>query len=95
MWDKFEIVKTHMPTLKRGIFLTLKNSCLDMFQVRSDTVVHVWKGPYPSELANVTAKGYKTILSTPWYLNYISYGDDWRKYYVVEPTLFNGDALTL
>ncbi|XP_030832621.1 beta-hexosaminidase subunit alpha isoform X2 [Strongylocentrotus purpuratus] len=59
-------------------------------KVRSDTVVHVWKGPYPSELANVTAKGYKTILSTPWYLNYISYGDDWRKYYVVEPTLFNG-----
>nr|XP_054756462.1 beta-hexosaminidase subunit alpha-like isoform X1 [Lytechinus pictus] len=59
-------------------------------KVRADTVVHVWKNPYPSELDKVTAKGFKTILSTPWYLNYISYGDDWKKYYAVEPTLFNG-----
>ena len=40
--------------------------------------------------ANVTKAGYKTVLSAPWYLNYISYDPDWTKRYVVEPLNFNG-----
>lgn len=41
-------------------------------------------------MSNVTAAGYTTILSAPWYLDYISYGQDWQKYYKVEPLNFEG-----
>jgi hypothetical protein len=44
--------------------------------------------PPPFPLQQVTAAGYHAVLSAPFYLNYISYGDDWPKYYAVEPTTF-------
>lgn len=52
-----------------------------MLQVKDDTVIAIWKqgAGMTKELANVTAAGYKVILSACWYLNYISYGDDWEK----------------
>ncbi|XP_078600308.1 beta-hexosaminidase subunit alpha-like isoform X2 [Branchiostoma floridae x Branchiostoma japonicum] len=61
-------------------------------QVAKDTVVEVWKSnpPVPTEMATVTAKGLRAILSSCWYLNYISYGDDWGKYYSCEPQDFTG-----
>ncbi|XP_022108123.1 beta-hexosaminidase subunit beta-like isoform X2 [Acanthaster planci] len=62
--------------------------------VVSNAVVHVWKGPWQEELAKVTRLGYKTLLSTPWYLNYAGnpYGQDWKTAYAVEPLMFNGTA---
>jgi hexosaminidase len=39
-------------------------------------------------MGRVTAAGYHAVLSAPFYLNYISYGSDWPKYYQVEPTAF-------
>lgn len=47
-------------------------------------------GNYVDEMSRVTAKGYTTILSAPWYLDYISTGQDWQKYYKVEPLNFDG-----
>lgn len=41
-------------------------------------------------MAKATANGHYAILSTPWYLNYIGYGDVWKNYYKVEPTDFSG-----
>ncbi|XP_036972603.1 beta-hexosaminidase subunit beta isoform X2 [Acanthopagrus latus] len=60
-------------------------------KLKPDTVVHVWIGGGSNdEMGRVTAAGYTTILSAPWYLDYISYAQDWQKYYRVEPLNFNG-----
>lgn len=59
-------------------------------KVHPDTVIEVWKGGEQKEMAAVTAAGLRAILSSPWYLDYISYGADWRNYYKVEPLNFNG-----
>ena len=62
-------------------------------QLKADTVVHVWiSGRANDEMAKVTGAGYTTILSAPWYLDYISYAQDWQKYYKVEPLNFNGQC---
>lgn len=65
-------------------------------QVRPDTIIHVWKEsstPYAEEMANVTKAGYRALLSAPWYLNRISYGQDWMAAYQVEPLKFEGEFL--
>ncbi|XP_051907130.1 beta-hexosaminidase subunit beta isoform X2 [Hippocampus zosterae] len=63
-------------------------------KLKRDAVVHVWMGGADcgEEMRNVTAAGLAAILSAPWYLDYISYGQDWLKYYKVEPLSFNGTA---
>ena len=59
--------------------------------ISKTAVVNVWKsGGYKDELSAITEQGYDVMLSAPWYLNYISYGEDWKNYYEVEPLDFNG-----
>ncbi|NXL35719.1 HEXB hexosaminidase, partial [Glaucidium brasilianum] len=60
-------------------------------QLKPDTVVQVWmENNYAYELSRVTGAGFTAILAAPWYLDYISYGQDWKKYYSVEPLNFPG-----
>ena len=60
-------------------------------KIAPDTVIDVWKGGnWQDEMANVTKAGFHSVLSAPFYLNYISYGEDWPKYYQVEPSNFTG-----
>ena len=63
-------------------------------EIANDTLVHIWKDgkatPMKEELAKVTKAGYNVVLSSCWYLNYISYGTDWPKYYNCDPHDFDG-----
>lgn len=60
-------------------------------KLQPGTVVQVWRiEEYAAHEANVTAAGFQVILSSPWYLDYISYGQDWRNYYKVDPLNFSG-----
>lgn len=57
------------------------------------SIVHVWKDdpyPAPEEIANITAQGLQVVLSSCWYLNYISYGSDWMDYYKCGKNLSEG-----
>uniref|UniRef100_A0A224YPH5 Beta-hexosaminidase n=1 Tax=Rhipicephalus zambeziensis TaxID=60191 RepID=A0A224YPH5_9ACAR len=59
-------------------------------EIAPDTVVHVWKQPHEQELSSVTRAGYNALLSSCWYLDYISYTQDWKKYYGCDPHNFTG-----
>ncbi|XP_063309875.1 beta-hexosaminidase subunit beta isoform X2 [Pelobates fuscus] len=60
-------------------------------KLNPDTVVEVWKmEKYQDEMAAVTAAGFQALLSSPWYLNRISYGQDWIQIYKIEPSNFKG-----
>lgn len=51
----------------------------------------MWQGgdtEWQYTMEDVVRRGYKAILSAPWYLNYISYGRDWTKYYESDPHSF-------
>ena len=66
-------------------------------KLHPDTVIEVWKGNGPAalwrfELERVIKAGFRSVLSAPFYLNYISYGADWPKYYSVDPANFTGGA---
>lgn len=61
-------------------------------EVAKDALVQIWVGSSRNEwwqhARDVTRKGYRIIVSAPWYLNYISYGQDWEKYYTSDPRSF-------
>jgi hexosaminidase len=58
--------------------------------VPKDTYIEVYQNEWEQPMLDYTTLGYNTILSAPWYVNYISYGQDWKYYYMVEPESFTG-----
>ncbi|XP_006874473.1 PREDICTED: beta-hexosaminidase subunit beta [Chrysochloris asiatica] len=63
----------------------------DNVKLQPGTVVEVWKSEdYTQELSQVTEAGFPVILASPWYLDLITYGQDWKTYYQVEPLNFSG-----
>ena len=62
----------------------------ERIDVSNNTIINIWKKDFEDELSKVTKRGFKVILSSCWYLNKISYGYDWFKYYDCDPQSFNG-----
>lgn len=63
------------------------------------SVVQVWKDVSlsPNKMRgwrdyvhDLTEAGHQIILSSCWYINYITYGQDWRNFYNCDPTDFQG-----
>lgn len=62
-------------------------------KIPGNTVLLVWRGDpakYYREMYLMTRAGHRVLLTAPWYLNHISYGQDWRDAYSVKPLNFNG-----
>ncbi|XP_063053451.1 beta-hexosaminidase subunit alpha isoform X1 [Engraulis encrasicolus] len=62
-------------------------------KIPKDTVLEIWKGlppAYAQEMSRMTQAGYRVLLSAPWYINHIRYGQDWRDSYTVKPLNFSG-----
>lgn len=56
-----------------------------------DVIIQVWKyigtpSVFMDEMKRIVEAGYRTILSSCWYLNYIDYGQDWVKFYHCNPS---------
>lgn len=54
------------------------------------TVVHVWLGNQQKLLSKITHDGFPALLSTCWYLDHLSTGGDWLKFYRCDPHEFPG-----
>nr|CAH8858037.1 unnamed protein product [Trichobilharzia regenti] len=62
------------------------------FRGDKSTIVHVWKDTnWQTVMKNATQAGYRVLFSAAWYLNLISYGDDWKNYYLINPRNFGGN----
>lgn len=60
-------------------------------EVTPDTIIEAWKKEnWEGVVYNITQAGLRTIVSSPWYLNYISYGSDAMKIYLEDPQAFGG-----
>ena len=59
------------------------DTCVYLVQVKPDTIIQVWSGD-SYNIDHVTRNGFRALFSTCWYLDYISYGQDWDKYYNCE-----------
>lgn len=56
------------------------------------TIVHIWTGDSSKLLNRVTNASLPALLSSCWYLDHLSTGGDWHKYYVCDPHNFDGTA---
>ena len=79
-------------------YMTWQDPVDNGVKLAPDAVVQVWKDTelvpsfksWREYILPVIRDNYQVILSSCWYLNYISYGEDWKKYYNCNPRDFNG-----
>ena len=58
-----------------------------MIQIWKDKDIFGYEKSWQEYLDGVTKEGYQAILSSPWYINFVSYGyQEWYKYYNINPT---------
>ena len=88
--------------MQNALILDFKNiyTKLSFRQPDKNTYIQIWKNttfvdghkPWQEYLFNITRDGYKAILSSPWYINFIKYGyKEWYDFYAVDPLNdFNG-----
>ncbi|CAH8596091.1 unnamed protein product [Heterobilharzia americana] len=82
-------IKPHGPSITPVVWQEIFQNG---FRGDKSTVVHVWKDKdWQTVVRNATKAGYRVLFSAAWYLNLISYGDDWKNYYLVDPRNFAGD----
>ena len=63
----------------------------DRVTLDKNAIVNVWKiEDWEREIASITKAGYKSILSSCYYLNKIRYGLDWPTFYKCDPQNFDG-----
>ena len=55
-----------------------------------NAIINLWLPDWQNNTDQVTKAGHRAILSSCWYLNYISYGLDWPTLYKCDPQDFNG-----
>jgi len=57
-----------------------------VIQIWKDTSILPEHKKWYEYLSDITAHGYQAILSSPWYINFVSYGyQEWYRFYQVEP----------
>ena len=63
-------------------------------KIKEDTIIHVWKGGnnWMGEMKSVTKAGFHTLLSSCWYLDYISTSPDYIGYFRCDPINFSGTS---
>lgn len=54
------------------------------------TVVHIWTGNQRNLLQRITRDKFPALLSACWYLDHLSTGGDWVKFYSCDPWDFHG-----
>lgn len=67
-------------------------------EVPQDALIQVWKDTsldkslksWQHYIQNIAKKNYQMIFSACWYLNYISYRNNWEEYYNCDPRSFDG-----
>lgn len=96
--ETFYVVKTIENVRKIGYTPIIWQDPLDNHaQVPIDTIIEVWKDypnkPWTESMNLMSEYGNPLILSACWYLNYISYGQDWEKYYNCEPLSFTDNPI--
>ncbi|KAI1285567.1 Beta-hexosaminidase subunit alpha [Halotydeus destructor] len=79
-------------------YMTWQDPVDNGVKLAEDAVVQVWKDTelvstfktWQEYIVPIAQQNYEIVLSSCWYLNYISYGEDWKKYYNCNPRDFNG-----
>ncbi|KFD64884.1 hypothetical protein M514_04493 [Trichuris suis] len=92
--DATSLIKLHFKNLLDSIKTAVRDFTPvywhDAFQyvvnLTSKAVFQVWKlGDFWYDVDMITRSGHAVILSSCWYLNFISYKPDWRRFYTCDP----------